>query len=184
MGLLDWLTGNKVPDPSGPQLPADHLLGALLSLNSDEKPWRVVDVRGDAPGALAAGLEKMGLTRQPDLVAEWKFDDARWQGNLNDDGMSPGFRILMRLDEAEGMVRSVDHDGSQQHGAGGLGWQASASRGQAVSAGFSLSFDRNADGKWVKTSQSGCSTSDIKNPLRETVARCGWRWHGVAFGRF
>jgi hypothetical protein len=126
----------------------------------------------------------MGLSHKPDLIAEWKFDDGRRQRDLIEDAMSPDFRILMRIDEEGGAVRSVDHDGGLQRSASGLGWQASASRGQKVSTGFSLSFDRNAEGKWVKTSQSGCSTNDIKNPLRETVTHRGWRWHGVAFGRF
>ena len=184
MGLFDWLTGNKAPDPSVPRLAADALIETLLALNDDDKPWRVVDVRGEAPGAVMAGLDALGLTHRPDLVATWKFDEARWQPDLSADGMSPGFRVLMRLDETASTVRSVDHDGGTARRADGLGASLSASRGQHVSTGFSLSFDRGADGKWSKTSQSGCSTDDIKGPLRDAVARAGWGWHGVAFGRF
>ena len=186
MGLFDWLTGNHAASPGVAQRPVAELKQALLALNGDDKAWLIEDASGDTSGAAMAWLEQAGLTHRPDLVARWKFDDPRWQRQLADDAMSPGFRVLLRFDEASGTVRSVDHETSATVAVSltGVAAQATGWRGQKVWTGGSMSFDKGPDGKWHRGASSKASTNDIAKPLRQVVADHGWSWHGVAFGVF
>src|SRR4051812_39014285 len=94
MGLYDWLTGNK-PPPAGVKRRSEKTLRTqLLAVNRTSAPFRVRD--GEEEGV--------------DLVAEWKIVDAKWHDVFAQAGIQRVFKVLMKLDEAEGQVRAVDQE--------------------------------------------------------------------------
>src|SRR3569623_2804656 len=92
MGLLDIFTGSKAPAPGIAKLPAAELRAALRDLNRDSAPWQVRD----------------GATEGVDLVAEWKIVDADWYEIYAKASLEKVFKVLMKLDESTGQVRSVE----------------------------------------------------------------------------
>jgi hypothetical protein len=116
--LFDFITGSKSPAPDTAKQPAAALRTALLALNRDTAPWQVRD----------------GAAENVDFVAEWRIVDARWVEIFAKTSLTKVFKILMKLDEAKGEVRSVDQEWSVAWRAGvpDLSLSAEAFRGQKV----------------------------------------------------
>jgi hypothetical protein len=167
--LLDFLTGGKAPLPTGPVQPATTVRAALLALNRDTSPWVV----------------REGAPENCDLVAEWKIVDARWYEVFAKASLERTFKILMRLDEAQHEVRSVDHEFSVEWRAGvpSLAIAASAFRGQSVEVSFGQAYGFTEELRPGEIYKYRFVTKEMKQPLQAAAAANGWAWKGVAFGK-
>jgi len=169
MGLLDIFTGSKAPAPGIAKLPAAELRAALLDLNRDSAPWQVRD----------------GATEGVDLVAEWKIVDADWYEIFAKASLEKVFKVLMKLDDSTGQVRSVDREFTVAWRAGvpALSASTEAFRGQKVELSFGTAYG------FTETLAPGqiytyrFATKELKEPLQQVVTSSGWGWKGVAFGK-
>ena len=168
MGIFSWLTGSR-PAPAGmPREPAAALRQRLLGLNRDTAP---VVIRDGGPEGV-------------DLVAEWKIIDAQWYEIFAKAGVQRLFKVLMRFDEARGVVRSADQEWSVEWRAGvpELSLAASGFRGQKWEMSFETVYAFREDGSWGEIYDYKFNTGEIKGPLHKAAAEGGWGWKGVAFG--
>jgi hypothetical protein len=170
MGLFDWITGSKSAPSGVTRQPASTLRQALLALNRDTAPFVIRD----------------GAPEGADLVAEWKIVDARWYEIFAKASLTKVFKVLMKLDEQKGEVRSVDQEWTVEWRAGvpSLSLSAEAFRGQKteISFGTAYAFREDLSG-FGKVYEYRFKTSEIKDPLAEVAQQNGWGWKGVAFGR-
>jgi hypothetical protein len=169
MGLFDFITGNKAPAAGVEKKSAGELRTALLALNRPTAPWQVRD----------------GGPENCDLVAEWKIVDAQWYEIFAKASLAKVYKVLMKLDEAKGEVRSVDHEFSVEWRAGvpSLSAAVEAFRGQQVEVSFGAAYgftETLAPGQIYKYR---FDTRELKGPLQATVSQSGWAWKGVAFGK-
>ena len=169
MGLFDFITGSKAPAAGVAKLPAAELRTALLALNRDTSPWQVRD----------------GAPEGCDLVAEWKIVDARWYEIFAKASLTKVFKVLMKLDEAKGEVRSVDQEWTVEWRAGVpvLALSIEAFRGQKVEMSFGAAVGFREDLSLGKIYEYRFATKEIKEPLQDAVTSSGWSWKGVAFGK-
>lgn len=170
MGLFDWITGSKSAPSGVARQPAATLREALLGLNRDSAPFQVRD----------------GAPEGVDMVAEWKIVDARWYEIFAKASLTKVFRVLMKLDEANGEVRAVDQEWTVEWRAGvpTLSLSAEAFRGQKVEMSFGTAYAFKEDvPAWGKVYEYRFKTSEIKDPLIETAQQNGWGWKGVALGK-
>jgi len=169
VGLFDWLTGTRRPDDNLPVVPPQQVYAALLAVNRPTAPFVVLDGRPDGV----------------DLVAEWKIVDATWYEVFAKAGLSKTFRILMRLDPAQGEVRAVDQEWSVEWRAGvpSLSLAASAFRGQSTSFEFGTAYAFTEQGTYGEVYNYRFTSSELKGPLQDAALACGWTWRGVAFGK-
>ena len=169
MALFDFITGSKSPASGVAKQPAAALRTALLALTRDTAPWQVRD----------------GAAENVDLVAEWKIVDARWYEIFAKASLTKVFKVLMKLDDAKGEVRSVDQEWTVEWRAGvpTLALSAEAFRGQKVemSFGTAIGFRENLSPGVIYDYRF--ATGEIKTPLQNTVLANGWRWQAVAFGK-
>lgn len=169
MGIFSWLTGSR-PAPDGvARESAAALRERLLGLNRDTAPFVIRD--GKAEGV--------------DLVAEWKIVDAKWYEIFAKAGIKRVFKVLMKLDEARGVVRSADQEWSVEWRAGlpELTLAASGFRGQKWEMSFESVYAFREDGSWGEVYTYKFDTGEIKGPLHKAAAEGGWGWKGVAFGK-
>lgn len=126
MGLLDFFTSTRRPDPGTPISTRKVLRDELMLLNRQSNPFQVID--GDSARA--------------DLVAEWKIVDAEWRQVFLKAGLKKVFRIYLRLDEDKHEVRAVDreYEVSWQAGIVTLSLAASGFRGQKQSIEFGTGY--------------------------------------------
>jgi hypothetical protein len=169
MGLLDMFTGSKGPAAGAAKLSATDLRAALLALNRETAPWLVRD----------------GAPENCDLVAEWKIVDARWYETFAKASLSRVFKILMKLDEAKGEVRAVDHEFTVEWRAGvpTLSASVEAFRGQKTEISFGAAYGFTETVAPGQIYNYRFNTRELKEPLQNTVTQNGWRWQGVAFGK-
>jgi hypothetical protein len=169
MGLFDIFTGSKGPAPGVARKSAADLRAALLGLNRDGSPWQVRD----------------GAPENCDLVAEWKIVDARWYEIFAKASLSKVFKVLMKLDEAKGEVRSVDQEFTVEWRAGvpTLAASVEAFRGQKMEMSFGTAVAFREDLSYGKVYEYRFATREMKEPLQEVVTQSGWGWKGVAFGK-
>ena len=169
MGLFDWLTGNK-PAPEGVKHQSEKMLRkSLMAVNRPKAPFRVRDGR-------AEGV---------DLVAEWKIVDAEWYEVFARAGVQRVFKVLMKFDEAHGVVRSADQEWMVEWRAGvpELSLTASGFRGQTWEMSFETVYAFREDGSWGEIYDYKFNTGEIKGPLMKAAAEGGWGWKGVSFGK-
>ena len=169
MGLLDIFTGSKAPAPGIAKRSAVELRAALLDLNRDSAPWQVRD----------------GAAEAVDLVAEWKIVDARWYETFAKASLEKVFKVLMKLDEARGEVRSVDREFTVAWRAGvpALSASTEAFRGQKVELSFGSAYGFTETLAPGRIYNYRFATKELKDPLQQVVTGSGWDWKGVAFGR-
>ena len=169
MGLLDMFTGSKGPAAGVTKLSAADLRAALLALNRETAPWMVRD----------------GTPEGCDLVAEWKIVDARWYEIFAKASLSKVFKILMKLDDAKGEVRAVDHEFKVEWRAGvpTLSASVEAFRGQKTEISFGTAYGFTETLAPGQIYNYRFNTKEMKEPLQNAVTQGGWRWQGVAFGK-
>lgn len=169
MGLFDLFTGNKAPAPGVTRIPAAEVRTALLALNRNSAPWLVRD--GSAEGC--------------DLVAEWKIVDARWYEIFAKASVAKVFKVLMKLDEAKGEIRSVDQEFTVEWRAGvpSLSAAVEAFRGQKVELSFGTAYGFTETLAPGQIYNYRFATKELKEPLQDVAAKSGWGWKGVAFGK-
>jgi len=148
--------------------PTQDLYARLMALNRPTAPYRIVD----------------GRSENVDLIAEWKIVDAQWYEIFAKANLTKVFRIYLKFDPARREVRAMDHEYTVSWRAGvpSLGVQASFFKGQksSVSFGIGAGFTENfAPGVVYKYK---FNTNDLKQPIQQVIASCGWSYKGVAFG--
>jgi len=160
---------NRKPNKGVPALSAEEVRQRLLSLNRETAPYQIVD----------------GSARNVDLIAEWKIVDAQWYEVFAKANLSKVFRIYMKLDPEKKEVRAVDEEHTVEWRAGvpSLSVAVSKFRGQQTSVEFGTGYaftEELAPGQIYKYR---FNTKEIKKPIQDAVAACGWSYKGVAFGK-
>jgi len=171
MGILDWLTGTRRPPPGVPAEPPEAVRQAILSVNRPTAPFVV---RACTPGD----------PEQADLVCEWRMREPGWYIVFGKAELQRSFQVFMRLDPRRRRVRSIDRSQSVTWSAGipSIGCQSRWSRGREYE--FRLDFQ-----PFYETTPQGeriawrFSSRDLERPLWEAVAKAGWTWRSISWGR-
>ena len=166
MGLFNF---GKKPDKNTPVLSADEVRQRLLALNRETAPYQIID----------------GTSQNVDLIAEWKIVDARWYEIFAKASLTTVFRIYMKFDAAKHEVRGKDEECTVSWRAGvpSLSFSASKFQGQMASVQFGTAYAFTEELKPGQVYNYRFSTNEIKKPIQEAVAACGWGYKGVAFGK-
>jgi hypothetical protein len=169
MGLFDFLSSTKKPAAGTPVLGADEVRAHILAVGRATAPFQIVD----------------GAAEQVDLIAEWKIVDAKWYETFAKAGLSKSFRIFMKLDPAAHEVRAGDREYTVAWSAGvpKMTLAASAFRGQSQQIEFGKAYGFTEKLEAGQIYNYKFDTSEMKKPLQEAIAGCGWTYKGVAFGR-
>ncbi len=168
MGLFDFLRGIKRPPAGTPAAPAEDLRAALLDLNRDSAPWRVIPCDDDSC----------------DLIAEWRIVDATWYEIFAKAGLEKVARVKLRLDPARHEVRALDEEFeiSWRAGVPELHLSAQAFRGRKSEVSFGTAWAFTEELRPGQVYKYRFNSSELKTPLREVVLAHGWTWRPVAFG--
>ena len=164
MGLF-----GKKPVSNTPALPSQELLTRLFALNRPTAPYQIID----------------GKAENVDLIAEWRIVDAQWYEIFAKAKLTKVFRIYMRLDSEKHELRAQDHEYSIAWRAGvpSLSLAVSSFKGQTTSVEFGSAY------AFMETLSPGqvykykFNTNELKKPIQDTAAACGWSYKGVAFGK-
>lgn len=164
MGLF-----GKKPISKTSALPAEELLSRLMALNRPTAPYHITD----------------GKAENVDLIAEWKIVDAQWYEVFAKADLTKVFRIYMKIDIEKHELRAQDHEYSVAWRAGvpSLSLAVSSFKGQMTSVEFGTGFaftETLAPGQVYKYK---FNTNELKKPIQDTAAACGWTYKGVAFGK-
>lgn len=159
----------KKPVSNAPALPPQEVLDRVLALNRPTAPYQIVD--GKAEGV--------------DLIAEWKIVDAKWYEVFAKASLNKVFRIYMKLDSEKHELRAQDHEYTVAWRAGvpSLSLAVSSFKGQMTTVEFGSAFaftEELAPGQVYKYK---FNTNELKKPIQETVAACGWTYKGISFGK-
>ncbi|MFJ4204391.1 hypothetical protein ACIP2Y_32835 [Streptomyces sviceus] len=169
MGLFDKLTGTQRPaDGITPTSPRE-VHTALLGLNRPDLPYVIRD----------------GAPEDADLVAEWRLAEPTWQTFFVQSQLSRAIRIRMRLDHEDHEVRALEEgwEISRVGSPATLEISAQYTRGPSRTVSIHRSIQRADDDGLAATETFRFDSSDLVNPLRDTVLKSGWTWRGVVFGR-
>lgn len=141
----------------------------IMALNRPTAPYQIID--GKAKGV--------------DLIAEWKIVDARWYEIFAKANLTKVFRIYMKFDPGKREVRTMDEELNVSWRAGVPSFSAQASffRGQKTSFSFGTGYaftENLAPGQVYKYK---FNTNELKKPIQDAIAACGWTYKGVTFGK-
>lgn len=166
MGLFGF---GKKANKNVPVLSVSEVRERLLALNRETAPYQIVD----------------GASQNVDLIAEWKIVDAKWYELFAKANLTKVFRIYMKFDEAKHQIRGKDEEFSVEWRAGvpSLSIAASKFQGQMTSVEFGAAYAFTEELKPGVVYNYRFNTSEIKKPIQEAVAACGWDYKGVAFGK-
>ncbi|MBI5839521.1 MAG: hypothetical protein HZB19_05410, partial [Chloroflexi bacterium] len=156
-------------DKNAPVLSAEEVRQRLFALNRETAPYQIID----------------GTAENVNLIAEWKIVDAGWYEIFAKASLKKVFRIYMKFDEAKHEVRAKDEEYTVEWRAGvpSLSMSASKFQGQTTSVEFGTAYAFTEELKPGQVYKYRFSTNEIKKPIQETVAACGWTYKGVAFGK-
>lgn len=159
----------KKTDKNTPILSADELRQKLFTLNRETAPYQIID----------------GASQKVNLVAEWKIVDAKWYELFAKASLTKVFRIYMKFDPVKHEVRAKDEEFTVEWRAGVPSLSAAVSKfqGQMTSVEFGTAYAFTEQFAPGQVYNYRFSTSEIKKPIQEVVAACGWKYKGVAFGK-
>ncbi|MEU8889583.1 hypothetical protein [Streptomyces sp. NPDC048442] len=166
MGFLDRLNGTRRPAPETVRASAEEVRAALLALNGQEVPFAV----------------RYGGAEGCDLLAEWRITEPAWATLFGNRQLTRTLQIRMRLARDTHEVRAVDQQ-REVTWVNGRPTLVEVGRGQVNTVSRSWTVGRKDDGSWGMTEEFRFNTSDMKDPLRDTVLKAGWTWRGVSFGK-
>jgi hypothetical protein len=166
MGLFGF---GKKPEKNTAVLSADEIRQRLLTLNRETAPYQIID----------------GASQNVDLIAEWKIVDAKWYELFAKASITKVFRIYMKFDAVKHEVRGKDEEFTVSWKAGvpSLSIAAAKFQGQMTSVEFGAAYAFTEELKPGVVYNYRFSTSEIKKPIQEIVAACGWDYKAVAFGK-
>jgi len=160
--------------PTHPHEPAtiqseNILRDMLMALNRPNAPYQIID----------------GSSENVDLIAEWKIVDAQWYEIFAKARLTEVFCIYMKLDADHHEVRAQDHEYTIQWSAGvpRLSLAVSTFRGQMTSMEFGVGYAFTETLAPDQVYKYRFNTKEIKKPIQEVTAACGWRYKGIAFGK-
>jgi hypothetical protein len=164
MGLF-----GKKPASNVPALPPQEVLTRLLALNRPTSPYHIMD----------------GRAENVDLIAEWKIVDARWYEIFAKANLTKVFRISLKLNPEKHELRAQDHEYTVEWRAGvpNLSLAVSSFKGQMTSVEFGSAYAFTEELAPGQVYKYRFNTNELKKPIQEAVAACGWTYKGVAFGK-
>jgi hypothetical protein len=159
----------KKPSASVPALTTDEVKSRLMSLNRASAPYQILE--GQAEGV--------------DLIAEWKIVDAHWYEIFAKASLSKVFRIYMKFDPQKNELRAQDHEYTVAWRAGvpSLSLAASSFQGQMTSVEFGAAYAFTEELAPGQVYKYRFATNELKKPIQETLAACGWTYKGISFGK-
>ena len=160
---------SKKPSGKITALPPQEVIEKLVALNRPTAPFQILP----------------GQAENVDLIAEWKIVDANWYEIFAKAHLSKVFRIFMKLDPEKKELRAQDHEYSLSWSAGvpSLTLAVSSFKGQSTSIEFGTGFaftENLAPGQVYKYK---FNTNELKKPIQEVLAACGWTYKGISFGK-
>ncbi len=163
--ILDKLTGTKRPAEGTPRSTPEELRAALLAVAGPDDPYRVTE----------------GGPKNADLTAEWRIDEPTWSTTFSQKDVSHVIKIMMKLDDEAGEVRSIDqtYTVTWRAGVAQLSITRESHRGQTKQVAFRKEI--GVDGT-TRTTWS-FSSDELKDPLRDAALQRGWGWKGLTFGK-
>ncbi len=164
MGLF-----GKKPDKNAAILTAQDVRDRILALNRDSAPYRIID----------------GSSANVDLIAEWKIVEAQWYEIFAKANLTKVFRIYLKLDPAKHEVRAKDEEYTLEWRAGipSLSLAASKFQGQMTSVEFGTAYAFTEELAPGQVYKYRFNTNELKKPIQEAAAACGWGYKGIAFGK-
>ena len=167
---IAWATRTDAK-PIARALSAGELRERLTAINSLDVPFRV------EPGR--TGNE---------LIAIWRYADAKWIDHARAHGTRRLHRIVLELDKAQHKVRATDYatdfDWSAGRGGANLQWKFVTGvvlfqyEHQRV---FGLQLDPQGRFTPSLSYSYTFNLQEMKSPLIEAVTRSGWTWQPVAW---
>jgi len=141
----------------------------LMGLNRSTAPYQIID----------------GQAENVDLIAEWKIVDAGWYEIFGKAKLEKVFRIYLKLDADKKEVRAQDHEYSVQWSAGvpNLKMVVNSFKGQMNSVEFGTGYAFTETRAPGQVYNYKFNTNELKKPIQDAVATCGWKYKGVAFGK-
>jgi hypothetical protein len=164
MGLF-----GKKPTSVIPALPAQEVQTRLLALNRPTAPYQIKD----------------GRSENVDLIAEWKIVDAAWYEIFAKANLTKVFRIYFKLDPEKHELRAQDHEFTVAWRAGvpSLSLAVSSFKGQMTSVEFGAAYAFTEELTPGQVYKYRFNTNELKKPIQEAVAACGWSYKGISFGK-
>lgn len=163
--LASWASKISA-DPNANPVTADELKERLLKMNTYDVPF---------------GVSKE--ERADELIAEWKYADAKWVGIMYAGGLRATYRLRLRIDRDERRVRAQEMSST-------ISWNIGACAPVVASLKWSyfkginfFQYDKSAalgllfkDGtlKFDHAYKYRFVTSEIKNPIIDIVTGSGW----------
>jgi hypothetical protein len=159
----------KKPASNTPALPPQEVVNRILALNRPTAPYQIVD--GKAEGV--------------DLIAEWKIVDAKWYEIFAKASLTKVFRIYMKLDPEKYELRAQDHEYTVEWRAGvpSLSLAVSSFKGQMITVEFGTAFAFTEELATGQVYKYKFNTNELKKPIQDAVAACGWTYKGISFGK-
>jgi hypothetical protein len=169
MSLWDKLTSTKRPETGVAPASTDDVRQRILALNRESAPYQIID----------------GASEGVDLIAEWKIVDAAWYEIFAKAGLEKTFRIKLKFDESDHEVRAKDEEieVSWEAGVPSFRFSKSKSIGQSQSIQFGSRYGFTEELRPGEIYNYRFATSELKGPIQEAVAACGWTYKGVTFGK-
>ncbi|WP_309237757.1 hypothetical protein [Streptomyces albidus (ex Kaewkla and Franco 2022)] len=123
-----------------------------------------------------------GAEEGADLVAEWRLTEPAWRTFFASTQLGRRIRIRMRIMPGDHEIRALDEQWKIKW-VGGVPVSQEYGRGPVKTVSKEWTLGRGAEGGLEVTETFSFDSSDLKDPLRNTVLTAGWTWRGVVFGR-
>jgi hypothetical protein len=124
--------------------------------------------------------------RENELIATWRYGDAKWVDLARAHGMRRVHRIKLTLDESDHTVRATDfasnYDWSAGRGGASIEWKAMTGitffhyEHRRV---FGLQLDESGRLKPERSYAYTFNLQEMKTPLIDAVTQAGWNWRPV-----
>ena len=172
LGFFQYLGGKKRSNI--PPVSREALFSSILSLNDPSKPYR------------------FSQGKETDIIADWKYVDAKWCGILNKSGLKQTYRAMLFLDASRHTVRCFESSRSVSWKAGLQGtdpsFESTSSRfGGSIlfkkSRGVGYGFKDLKGGSPGKVYDFSFDVDDIREPVKDIVLKSGWEWVPVTVKR-
>ena len=171
------------PSPAASQPPVEEALPSFLQTTDNSGDIRTRLMELNRPTAPYQITDRQA--ENVDLIAEWKILDASWYEVFGKAKLEKVFRIFLKLDPDKKEVRAQDHEYSVQWSAGvpSLKMVVSSFKGQMNSVEFGTGYAFTETLAPGQVYQYKFNTNELKKPIQDAVATCGWKYKGVTFGK-